>query len=317
MHAMNVTPNRRDWLLGAATVAGAAAMNLPSSIEAAPDNKEPFGYCFNTSTIRGQNIPVDKEAEIAAKAGYAGFEPWIRELDEFVKKGGSLKDLGKKIADLGLQVPSAIGFAEWIVADEAKRSKGLDTAKRDMEMVLAIGGKRIAAPPVGATNEKLTDLYAIADRYRALAEVGKKIGIIPEAELWGFSKTLSRLGEVVFVAMESAHPDACILPDIYHLYKGGSDFDGIRLIAGKSIGIFHMNDYPSSVSREKITDADRVYPGDGDGPLKSTVRLLRDIGYRGMLSLELFNREYWKQDAMLVAKTGLEKLKAVVQASLA
>lgn len=313
---MTLTPNRRDWLLGTAAIAGAATITMRTSAFAAADEKEPFAYCLNTSTIRGQGIPVDKEAEIAAKAGYTGFEPWLRELDDFVKKGGVLKDLGKKIADLGLQVPSAIGFAEWIVADEARRKKGLENAQRDMEMVLAIGGKRIAAPPVGATNERLTDLNAIADRYRALADIGKKVGIVPEVELWGFSKTLNRLGEVVFVAMESAHPDACILPDIYHIYKGGSDFDAIRLLAGKSIGIFHMNDYSSAITRDKIKDADRVYPGDGDGPLKNTLRLLRDIGYKGMLSLELFNPEYWKQDATLVAKTGLEKMEAVVKASL-
>lgn len=311
-----MTSTRREWLVGTAAIAGTVAASIPESAAVAADEKVPFSYCLNTSTIRGQNIPVDKEAEIASKTGYTGFEPWLRELDDYAKKGGSLKDLGKKIADLGLQVPSAIGFAEWIVADDAKRKKGLESAARDMEMVLAIGGKRIAAPPVGATNEKLSDLNAIADRYRALAEVGKRVGIVPEVEMWGFSKTLSRLGEIVFVAMESAHPDACILPDIYHIYKGGSDFDSIRLIAGKSIGIFHMNDYSSSLSREKINDADRVYPGDGDGPLKSTLRLLRDIGYKGMLSLELFNREYWKQDAALVAKSGLEKMKAVVRASL-
>jgi len=300
--------------MSASTIAGAAAV---ASAAPSPDAAEPFGYCLNTSTIREQKIPVEQEAEIAAKAGYNAFEPWLRELDEFAKKGGSLKDLGKKIADLGLKVESSIGFAEWIVDDEAKRKKGLETAKRDMEMVLAIGGKRVAAPPIGATNEKISDLYAIADRYRVLADLGKKVGIIPEVELWGFSKTLHRLGEVVFVAMESAHPDACILPDIYHLYKGGSSFESLRLLQGKAIGIFHMNDYPDTIGRDKIKDADRIYPGDGNGPLVQTLRTLRDIGYRGMLSLELFNPEYWKQDAALVAKTGLEKMKAVVKASLA
>ena len=30
----------------------------------------------------------------------------------------------------------------------------------------------------------------------------------------------------------------------------------------------------------------------------------------------LFNQDYWKQDALLVARTGLEKMKAVVQAAL-
>jgi sugar phosphate isomerase/epimerase len=304
--------------MSATAVVGSAALPLTSASAAPASNvAEPFGYSLNTSTIREQRIPVDREAEIAAKAGYNAFEPWLRELDEYAKKGGSLKDLGKKIADLGLKVESSIGFAEWIVDDDAKRKKGLETAKRDMEMVLAIGGKRMAAPPMGATNEKIANLYTIADRYRTLAELGRQVGIIPEVELWGFSKTLSRLGETVFVAMESAHPDACILPDIYHLYKGHSEFDSIRLLNAKAIGIFHMNDYRDSISRDKIKDADRVYPGDGNAPLKQTLRTLRDIGYRGMLSLELFNPEYWKQDAMLVAKTGLAKMKDVVQASLA
>jgi hypothetical protein len=30
----------------------------------------------------------------------------------------------------------------------------------------------------------------------------------------------------------------------------------------------------------------------------------------------LFNRDYWKQDPLVVAKTGLEKMRASVQASL-
>jgi sugar phosphate isomerase/epimerase len=40
------------------------------------------------------------------------------------------------------------------------------------------------------------------------------------------------------------------------------------------------------------------------------------MGYRGYLSLELFNREYWKQDAFQVAKTGLEKTRAAVRKAL-
>jgi sugar phosphate isomerase/epimerase len=311
---MKTNLNRRDWLL---TTAAASAAVFPAASIAAENNvAEPFGYCLNTSTIRGQGLSVDREAEIAAKAGYNAFEPWLNELNDFVKKGGSLKDLGKKIADLGLRVESSIGFAEWIVDDADRRKKGLETAKRDMESVLAIGGKRIAAPPAGATDKAGLDIYAIADRYRALADLGAQIGVIPEVELWGFSKPLHRLSEVVFVAVQSAHPQACILPDIYHLYKGGSDFDAVKLLSGKAIGIFHMNDYSSKLPPEKITDADRVYPGDGDAPLKQTLRTLRAIGYKGLLSLELFNREYWKQDALVVAKTGLEKMKAAVKGSL-
>ena len=305
--------SRRDLI--ALTPAAVAATAMSKSSAAEPS--EPFGYSFNTSTIRGQKVPVNEEARMAAKAGYNAFEPWIAELQEYAKKGGNLKDLGKEIADLGLKVESSIGFARWIVDDDLERQKGLDDAKRDMEMVLAIGGVRIAAPPAGATDKPIKDLGVITDRYRTLAELGAKIGVIPEAEVWGFSKTLSRLGETVLVAMESGHPKACVLPDIYHLYKGGSGFDGLKLLQGKTIGIFHVNDYPKDKDRAVIKDADRVYPGEGVAPLKDVFRTLRDIGYRGMISLELFNPEYYKQDAFEVVKTGLAKTKAAVRAALA
>jgi 2-keto-myo-inositol isomerase len=123
---------------------------------------------------------------------------------------------------------------------------------------------------------------------------------------------LSRLGELMFVAVESGHPDACLLPDVYHIYKGGSDFAGLKLINGHAIHVFHMNDYPRQPPRESIGDGDRVYPGDGVAPLTQIVQDLYSGGFHGVLSLELFNREYWRQDAMSVAKTGLEKMQAAV-----
>ena len=45
-------------------------------------------------------------------------------------------------------------------------------------------------------------------------------------ELWGFSQTLHRIGEVAYVAVECGQPDATMLLDVYHIYKGGSDFHG-------------------------------------------------------------------------------------------
>ncbi|TXT22384.1 MAG: xylose isomerase, partial [Planctomycetota bacterium] len=267
-------------------------------------------YSFNTSTIRGQKVGLAREVEIAAEAGYDAIEPWMGTINDFVKGGGSLKDLGKKARDLGLTVESAIGFARWIVDDDTERAKGFEEAKRDMDSLQQLGGKRIAAPPSGAQGP--VDLLKAAERYRQLCELGRQFGIVPEVEVWGFSKALSRLGETAFVALESAHPDATILPDIYHLFKGGSGFEGLRLLSSSAVQVFHVNDYPADLPREKIADKDRVYPGDGIAPmteiLRSVIRPDRPI----VLSLELFNPEYWKQDALQVARTGLEKTKAAV-----
>ena len=305
--------NRREVLLGLGTCAALPVVGRADESRKAPAlSREPFGYCLNTATIRGQDVGIVKEVEIAATAGYKGFEPWMGTLEKYVKEGGSLKDLGKKIADLGLSVESAIGFANWIVDDDEARKMGLEQAKRDMDVLIQIGGKRIAAPPVGATNDKLTDLTKIAQRYHALCEVGHSIGIVPQLEVWGFSKTLSKLAETMFVVVESGHPDACVLPDIYHLHKGGTAFSSLKQMGGLGVHIFHVNDYPAEPDRTKISDADRVYLGDGVAPTEMILQTLYQNGFRGMLSLEVFNRDYWKQDPLVVAKTGLEKIRASV-----
>lgn len=319
---MNADITRRTLLAGAA---GGLAMATSSvSANAAPAHS--FGYCLNTSTVRdaeGKSRPLVDLIDIAAKAGYQAIEPWIGEINDHVKAGGTLKDAKKRIEDAGLKVPDAIGFAEWIVEDPDRRKKGLEQAKRDMDVVQQIGGTRLAAPPVGATGgmskrddpkftQPIVDLLAAADRYRALLELGKSMGITPIVEVWGFSKTLRRLGEVLLVATECGSPEGCVLPDIYHLYKGGSDFAGLHLLGPSAIGIFHVNDYPK-IDRERIVDADRVYPGDGIAPMKEIFGALKAMGYRGYLSLELFNKAYWKQDPHEVAKTGLQKMEATAE----
>jgi len=276
----------------------------------------PFSYCFNTSTIRGQKLSLDEEIEITAKAGYDSIEPWVHKIHEYANSGGSLRELRRRISDLGLTVESAISFSHWIVDDDAVRAKALEQNKRDMDVLAQIGGKRIAAPPAGATREAGLDLMKAAERYRVLLELGDEMGIVPQVEVWGSSKNLHRLGQSMFVVIESGHPKACLLPDVYHIYKGGSDFNGLKLLSPRAIQVFHLNDYPAEPPRETIGDRDRVFPGDGIAPLTQILRDLHANGNRAVLSLELFNPTYWKQDPLTVAKAGLAKMKAAVNKAL-
>ncbi len=94
--------------------------------------------------------------------------------------------------------------------DDAKRAASLEQAKRDMDAVAQLGGKRIAAPPAGA-KELDIDLRKVAERYHALLELGDQMGVTPELEFWGHSKTLHKLSQAMFVAMETGHAKACLL----------------------------------------------------------------------------------------------------------
>jgi len=289
---------------------GATAARAESG--GARDTAPGFRYCLNMSTIRGQELGADEEIEVAGKAGYDAIEPWLGKLHAFVAKGGSLKDLRKRIEDHGMTVESAIGFAKWIVNDDAERAKGLEEAKRDMELLVAIGGKRIAAPPAGVGNGEVISLDDAAARYRVLLELGDATGITPQIEMWGANPTIGTVAKAVYVALQSGHPKACFLGDAYHTYKGGCDFSNFSLLSGKAMQVYHLNDYPAHPPRETINDSHRVYPGDGVAPMAELLRTFRKVGAAPALSLELFNKDYWARDAREVAKTGLAKMREVV-----
>jgi sugar phosphate isomerase/epimerase len=311
--------SRRECLQLA--LAGAVGGSLAGSSLAAGDDtaardaSPTFRFCLNTSTIREQGLTLADEVALVARLGYDGIEPWMGEIDKHVEEGGSLADLRKQIEDAGIAVESAIGFANWIVDDETQRAEGIEQLKRDMDSLRQIGGTRIAAPPVGAHqgDAPVIDLLAIAERYHHILDAGRDIGVTPQLEVWGFSKNLSRLGETMYVAVEAGHPDAIILPDIYHLFRGGSPFEGVELIAGSAIQVFHLNDYPDGRPRTEYNDADRVFCGDGVAPIRDVLMMLKANGCQCALSLELFNRDYWQRPAEEVAREGLEKMKAVAE----
>ncbi len=303
--------NRRHLLQFLGASAGLALLPRAGQAMPQPKAKPSFVYCLNMATIRGHQLSFMKELETASKAGFRSVEIWMDSLQNYLKQGGTLAEARRQLNNLGIQVENAIGFASWVVDDEAQRQKGLDQLQREMEQLAQIGCKRIAAPPAGATNESGLDLKKAAERYRTILEMGDKTGVVPHLELWGFSKNLSRLSEVMYVALESGHPAARMLLDVYHLYKGGSNINTLPLISSESVEIFHMNDYAAGMLPASITDGDRVYPGDGVAPVQQILKTWQHSQRPLILSVEVFNKNYYSQDALLVAQTALKKLKAM------
>jgi 2-keto-myo-inositol isomerase len=308
--------NRRQLLCASAATAAMGTTLMTDSVTqgalSSTMSEKSVRYCLNMSTIQGEKIDVQEQIQIAAKAGYTGVELWLRDIQRYLDAGGKLETLRKQIDDAGLTVESAIAFGQWLVDDDAAREKGLADCGRDMETIRALGGRRIAAPPTGMTKAPPMDLDRAGERYYALLEIGKARECIPQIEVWGHSTNCYSLKQVLYICAAASHPDACILPDVYHLYKGGSDFDDIAMLAGKRVHAFHMNDYPVSPTRPEIKDEHRVYPGDGIAPMRHILRTMLENGFTGALSLELFNRNYWAQDPNVVAATGLAKMKAAV-----
>ncbi len=309
--------NRRDLIKnGLLTVAGSSILDTNAKQPFEKKKKSQFSYCLNTSTIRKQNLGLVGEIKTAAKVGFNGIEIWMNTLETYVKEGGKLSEIRKLADGLGIRIEDSIGFAAWVVDDESKRTAALEQIKREMDMLAQIGCKRIAAPPFGATNEPGLNLYKAAERYIKVLELGKEMGVVPQLEMWGFSKNLHLFGETLLVASQTGHADALILADVYHLIRGGSPFNALEFVNGNNVQMFHMNDYPAIDDNTKLTDAMRVMPGDGVAPLNQILQTLHAKNTPIVLSLEIFNENVWKMDAVAACTIGLAKMKASVAKAL-
>lgn len=268
-----------------------------------------FKTALNTSTLRPFDLDVKEQIEVCVRSGYQGIELWVRDLNEYLNNGGRLDELRRYIEDAGIEVINGVAFFKWTDADKDVRREGFEQAKKEMELLAAIGCRAVAAPPTG--NVDGVSLDEMATNFERLVRIGREIGVEPYLEIWGHTRKLSKLSHAVYIMLESGVIDAKMLVDIYHLYKGGSSFDGIRFLNGNSIGLVHINDYPAYPPRDKIADKDRVFPGDGVAPIGEFLKYLIEIGYEGYLSLELFIQDYGDKDPYWVARYGREKIQSI------
>lgn len=311
--------DRRSFLKMTATGSGAGLLAASASAEAAEkkhkkakrwqDGASPFPLALNTSTIR----PADTltKLKVAAETGWDAVEFWTQDLEAYEKEhgAGSLKDLKQRVADAGLYVPNIIGLWNAMPATEEAWQAELPKLRELMRLCSEVGSQRVAVLPFPDREEKEFDLAFAAAKYKELIHIGRNdYNIQPMYEFIGFLKGMHRLGQACAVAIDADEPTACVLPDTFHLYRGGSGFSGIRQLSPDFIGNFHWNDVPAEPGQFSLEDKDRIYPGDGILPLTKAIQDLVAIGYDKALSLELFNRALWEQDPMQVGRDGLRKM---------
>ncbi len=276
----------------------------------------PWPICLDFATIRP--APLLEKIRIAAEAGFDAIEPWEGELHEHEASGGDLKELGRRIKDAGLTVPSVIGLWDAIPPTREAFDRSLVDSRRRMRQAAAIGAEHIQVVPQPARPWREFDPAWAAARYRELLEIGlDEFGVNPAMVFVEFLEGARTLGQASQIALDADHPRAKIIPDVFHMHIGGSGFSGLRRLQGDFIAIFQFNDAPASPAREALADEHRVYPGDGVLPLGQCLRDLTAIGYTGCISLELYNPGYWGRDHLEVARTGLRKTLGVIEAALA
>ncbi len=266
-----------------------------------------FTLCLNTSTIGPQ--PLLEKIRLAGEAGFEAIELWLNDIYQFVGQGGEVRDVEKALADHGLTVPCTIAARGWGDARGPEYQIMLDDVKRRMEMAARLGAPYlVATPPRFAC-----DLEQLAARYVDLLEIGRKVGVRPTFEYISFCESVSQLSQAWRIVRESDRDDATLVVDAFHTYNSGSTLEDLKAIPAEKISHYHIDDASPDIPLTQQTDPDRVMPGEGIIDLAAEIEVLKQIGYTGAISLELFNRQLWSQDPREVLAVGIRRLRELVE----
>jgi 2-keto-myo-inositol isomerase len=256
--------------------------------------------------------PLEDDVRIAADAGFDALEMWAQKLPAYLEHH-TLEELRDDLAARGLQ-PWTINSIERITFGGPDRDREAHMeCERLSDVARAIGAPAIVVVP-GPLPEgaSLGDVRrATIESLRTLSDIAGEIALAFEflGPPWCSVRTLGAALDIVDAV---DRPNVGLVVDTFHFYAGGSAIGDIARVPIEKLLVVHIND-AEPLPREQLSDAHRLYPGEGAIPLADIFGALRAAGFDGTVSVEIFRPEYWERAPEDVARTAREKALAVLQ----
>ncbi len=264
---------------------------------------------FNGATTQTADLATD--IRIAGQAGYDVVELRDNKLDQFLTQG-SLDDVRRMLRETGVAAWTINAISRVGVDGPAGTERAVARCRQLSRYAKAIECPWVLVVP-GPT-EGRTDAQVMSDTVATLgkmADAAAEFGVSVAFEFMGFPWAAVRdVAGAWAVVQETNRPNLGIIVDTAHFYAGGSTLESIRQVDPKRLVVLHINDV-EDVPKPDITDGHRLYPGEGIIPLQDILGAVRATGWDGVLSVELFREEYWRQDPLTVAREAKAKTLAV------
>lgn len=266
---------------------------------------------YNGATTMTSSFETD--VRIARAAGFDVLEITARKLDVYLQS--HTLDEARHLLDAAQLPAHAINSIEQInVRDAATRQQVLARTRELAAWCRALDCPWIIVVP-GPAPADMTWAQIRAETMealRAMNDISAPLGVNLAFEFLGFPwcsvRTAAQAWEIVS-ALDL--PTVGMVIDTCHFFAGDSTLDSIRAVDARKLAVFHVNDV-EPVPKVQITDAHRLFPGDGVIPLTDIIAAVRGIGYDGVASVEIFRPEYWAREPLAVAREAYAKAQRVL-----
>ncbi|MEJ2871474.1 TIM barrel protein [Actinomycetospora sp. OC33-EN08] len=257
---------------------------------------------------------LEDKLAAAAAAGFDGVEIFEPDLVASPMSPGEVR---LRCADLGLSIDLYQPFRDLDSTDDDRLAANLRRAGHKFDVMHALGSDTVlvcssVAPDAVADPDRLAgQLHELAER---AADRGLRLAY--EALAWGrHVDTWEASWDVV---RRADHPALGLCLDSFHVLSRTADPDGIATVPGDAIFFLQLADAPVlAMDVLQWSRHHRLFPGQGGFDLPRFLAAVLTAGYRGPLSLEVFNDVFRQADPVRTAADGHRSLLALAEATAA
>jgi len=270
-------------------------------------------YSIATVSVSGT---LDSKLWAIAEARFEGIEIFENDL---LSHPGSARGVGGMIRELGLKCTVFQPFRDFEGMPPELRQYVFDRAERKFDVMQELGTdlvlvcSNVSPAALGDRGRIVDDFHELGER---AARRGLRVGF--EALAWGRHIWDHRDAWAVVQAVD--HPAVGLILDSFHSLARAVPIESLRCIDPQKIFLVQIADAPwLTMDPLSWSRHFRCMPGQGDLPLVDYVSTLVEIGYDGVLSLEIFNDRFRASAASEVtvdARRSLTLLHDLVQRKL-
>jgi sugar phosphate isomerase/epimerase len=260
--------------------------------------------CISQATT----LPAPFADDVAgyAAGGCHALEVWLPKLEKHLETSPAA-DTRKLLEDRQMTLAAAAYQGGLLLSEGEARRAHYDLFRRRLDLCQFFGVPTLLVVPdfagaVGAAALQRA-VASLAEAARWAAGAGVRLGL----EFRGTAAFCTCLETALALVAACGEPNVGVCLDLFHYYAGPSKFDDLAGLTAANLAHVQVCDV-AGVPRELASDADRIFPGEGDFRLGPVVDRLRGIGYGGWVSLELMSPVLWQAKVAQVAELGMAAL---------
>ncbi|MFD8394159.1 TIM barrel protein [Streptomyces sp. NPDC059680] len=233
----------------------------------------------------------------AARAGFGGVEIFENDL---LACPLAPEEIRARCADLGLSIDLYQPMRDIEGVPDDVFVRNLRRARHKFELMNRLGADTVLVCS-SVSPDAVDDDVRAAGQLARLAGLAEEFGIRVAYEALAWGRHVNTYGHAWRIVEAADHPALGVCLDSFHILSRGSepeDLEGIADIPGEKIFFLQLADAPLlAMDVLQWSRHYRCFPGQGGFDVAGLLRRVLAAGYRGPLSLEVFNDVFRQADA--------------------